>query len=391
MGGTDDAGGDRPFDLLLHGGTVVDPGRGWNGPLDVAVRDGRVAMLGVGLDPNAAASSIDVTGLVVTPGLVDIHGHFFEGITIIPCRADDVCLPAGVTTAADAGTAGWATLETLTRYVAPSQLTKVRIWLNIVASGYLMKRVLDTEFHDPRVIDVDQTVAAIEANRDWVLGVKVRIDVGLQTEVAGRRAFAQAIEAAARAGLPLMVHAVHPSVPLAEILEGLRPGDVVTHAYNGSLDGPLDPSGLVRDCVREAYDRGVLFDVGYAGGYLCDLDVVRRAIEQGAGPHTLGTDIVAKPVATDSFYSVDGLLGLFHALGMSWDDALRAATSAPAAALGLADGTGGLSEGAPADIAVFRFVDEPCTWHGANGQHADDTERLECVQTIINGESVWTR
>lgn len=380
------------YDLLVAGGTLIDPAQGVHGARDVAFRDGVVAAVEPHIDRSTAADVVDAAaaGMIVTPGLIDIHGHFFHGYTSVPGVADELCLPCGVTTAADAGTAGHATLAVLRDYVFPTQRTRLRSWLSIAAPGYLMSRVLATEYHDMRVLDVDAAVAAIEANRETIIGVKVRIGVDLQTAPQAREAIARAVAAARDGGVPVMVHVFRSPIPLDELVAALSPGDVVTHAFHAPPGGILDGAGRVLGAVREAVEGGVVLDVGYAGGLLCDHDVVHAALAQGIAPGTLGTDAVDHRVAPlPSFYGIDENVNLFAALGMGLPDALAAATERSARVLGLAGQIGSLRPGMAADAAVFAREEGRYRWLGAGGQAVEADERLALRHTIRGGRVVW--
>jgi dihydroorotase len=379
-------------DLVIAGGTLIDPAQGVHGRRDVAVRDGVVAEVSERITAGDGATVLDASGKVLTPGLIDVHGHFFHGYTTVPAVADEVCSPAAVTTAADAGTAGFATYPTFRDYVIPCQQTRLVAWLSIAASGYLMSRVLGTEFHDMRVLDADAAVDMITANRTSIVGVKLRLGVDLQTAPEAREALAKATDVARRAEVPLMVHVFRVPIPFAELLDRLAPGDVVTHAFHASPGGILDDSGHVLPAVHAAIERGILLDVGYAGGLLCDLDVARSALGQGVTPATLGTDMGHPDVVpVPSFYGVSELVGAFAALGMGLDDALAAVTVRAAAMLGLSAEIGSLRPGMAGDLAVFTLRRGRFRWLGAGGQFVDGDQRLEPEATIRGGAVVWRR
>lgn len=386
-----DCVGPAPYDLLLAGGRVLDPATKVDQPLDVAIADGHIAAVAPAMDRRRASRVIDVTGRLVTPGLVDLHGHYFHGVTPIPCRADDQCPQHGVTTGVDAGTSGWATFGVLRDYVIPAQRTEVLVWLNIVSAGYVMKRVVGTEFHDPRALDAGLTAEVISASPETVVGVKLRLDISLQSEGPGRDAFTKALDASQRAGVPIMLHAVHPPISFAEVVERLRPGDVLTHAYHGQMDGILDANGRVHGYVRDAYERGVVFDVGYAGGKLCDLSVARAAIDQGLPPTTLGTDTInSAMVPNPFFYSTSQLVGVFSGLGLDLAELVAAASFRAAQVIGRADTIGAVVPGRRADLAVFEVDETPRTWHGAGEQSIEGAFGLRTTHTFIRGELVWS-
>jgi dihydroorotase len=214
--------------------------------------------------------------------------------------------------------------------------------------------------------------------------------VTLQNQPDGLDALDKAVSAARAADVPMMVHSVHPPVPLPEILGRMERGDVLTHAYNGRLDGILDESDKIRPVVRHAFERGVIMDAGYGGGRFCSLKTARIAVEEGLSPHTLGTDAVNHATAPNPyFYSVSELVGLFHALGMNLSSAVAAATSNPAAVIGFSDTFGSLAVGTSADIAVCDLVEEETVWHGEGGQIVHGDRRLQPVETLVGGVPVW--
>jgi dihydroorotase len=377
------------YDLLIAGGTLLDPGQQLNAERDIAIRDGVVAAVEPHIDPGEASEVVDAAGQLVTPGLIDVHGHFFHRYTPVPGVADELCLPSGVTTAADAGTAGHATLGVLRDYVFPTQRTRLRSWLSIAAPGYLMSRILATEFHDMRVLDADATAAAIEANRETVIGVKLRLGVDLQTAPQAREALETATAAARAAGVPVMVHIFRSPIPITELVAKLAPGDVITHAFHASPGGILDGAGNVLPEVRDAVEAGLVLDAGYAGGMLCDHDVVRTALAQGIGVGTLGTDAVDHRVAPPNFYGIDETVNLFAALGLGLEDAVAAVTERSARVLGLHDEIGSLRPGMAGDAAIFSRAEGRYRWLGGGGQSVEGGERLVLERTVLAGTTVW--
>jgi dihydroorotase len=376
-------------DLLIAGATLIDPAQQLHARKDVAFRDGLVVAVGDDLPVGGAREVLHAAGRIVTPGLVDVHGHFFHGYTTVPAVADEVCLAAGVTTAADAGTAGYVTFPVMRDYVFPTQRTTLKAWISIVATGYAMSRVLGTEFGDPRVLDGESLVEMIAANRGSAIGVKLRLGVDLQTAPQARVALERATAAARAGGVALMVHVFHSPIPLDEVLGSLAPGDVLTHAFHAAPGGILDGNGRLLESVRTAADNGVLLDLGFAGGLLCDLDVLRAAIEQGLPPHTLGTDMGHPDVVPVPFYGVDELVNLCVALGMDLGHAVASATWRPAGALGLSSSVGALRPGMAGDVAIFRAREGRFRWLGVGGQTASGNSRLELESTIKAGRVVW--
>src|SRR5712691_11068394 len=257
--------------LTLAGGRVLDPGQGIDGPADIVVDDGVIA------DPSAAAGAscgaedgadpgravVDVTGLIVTPGLIDLHTHLYHGVSHYGVDADTHCLRRGVTTAVDAGSAGAQTFQGLRRYVIERAETRILAFLNIAVGGMITSLV--GELEDIRWASAAQAIASARANPDLIVGIKVRLGhqmVGNDPAPAMRLA----MEAADALDLPLMVHVIDMRPPISWLLPYLRRGDVVTHCYHGNEGGILDSAGNVLAGVRRARERGVLFDVGHGVG-----------------------------------------------------------------------------------------------------------------------------
>jgi dihydroorotase len=336
-------------DLVVAGGRVLCPATGVDEITDVAIADGRIAELGEGLDGRQV---VDATGLLVTPGLIDLHVHVYEGVSHYGIDADRYLLRRGTTTGVDVGSAGAQTFAGLRRMVIDQAQTRLYAYLHIAVEG--MISVLVGELEDIRWASVEQCVAVAEANRDVIAGVKLR--AGHQMVGADPRpALALALEAADALRLPLMVHVIDMGMPLPELLDRMRAGDVVTHCFHGNEGSLLNENGRVWPEARAARERGILFDVGHGSGSFT-WRVARAALEQGFPPDTISSDIHT--------YNHDGpvhdlprtLSKLLH-LGMPLGDVIAAATwragehlahVAPA-------GLGTLASGAPGDLCLLEL------------------------------------
>lgn len=330
------------WDLLLAGGDLLDPGTGRAGRQDVAVRDGRVAEVGPSLTRAAAAEVVDVSGRLVTPGLVDLHTHVYGGATYWGIDPDPVAWRSGVTTWVDAGSSGAYSFPAFAA-AAAGYAVRVPALLNISAVGLIAPVGESRELDN---CDVELAVATARAHRGTIVGFKVRMDrhnVGAH----GTEPLRRAVEAADACGLPVMVHigAAPPSV--AELLPLLRPGDLITHCASGIAAGPsgFDPA------AREAYRAGVLFDIGHGSGGFA-FDVLEAQLAAGMPPHTVSTDLHGRSLHGPAF-DLPTTMAKMLAAGMGLERVVEAATVGPARALGLAGGVGTLAPGAPADIAVF--------------------------------------
>ena len=376
------------YDLVLSGGNLLDPAQGINDePRDIAFKDGKVAAVADHIDTASAAQAIDASGKLITPGLIDLHGHFYHGGSGSAVHADQTCLGSGVTTGVDAGSAGFLNYGAMRDYVFPAHRTRLLAFLHIGAVGLAANRVLGGGLHDMRIIDVEQTVQAIRDNPDFVFGVKVRMHYDAVARWNAHEAMARAREAASEAGVRLMVHVSGTPIPLPDVLEHLGPGDISTHAFNGFPENMLDNAGKIRPEVRDAADRGVVMDVGHAGIH-CDVEVVKAAMDQGIVPDTISTDVHIAPPGR-IVYLMNDLVSKFHALGMPLADAIAASTSRPAEILGLQDSIGSLAVGMEGDAAVWDRRQGRFVWHDMAGHNVDGALRLDTFATIKGGFTAW--
>ncbi len=377
----------QTYDLVLTGGTLLDPAQGIHDRRDIAFKDGKVAAVANRIDPASSTATIDATGKLVTPGLIDLHGHFYHGGNGTSVHPDQICLSSGTTTGVDAGSAGFSNYEAMRDYVFPAHRTRLLAFLHVSAVGLALNRVLGGGLHDMRVIDADQTSDAIKANPGFCFGVKVRMHVNAVAYWNAHEAMRAARTIADQSGSRLMVHVSGTPIPLPEVLEFLGPGDISTHAYNGNPESILDRNNKIRPEVRAAADRGVIMDVAHAGIH-CDVEVVKAALEQGFPPDTISTDI-HNPPPDRTVYLMNDLVSQFHALGVPLEEAVAASTSRPAKVLGLEESLGSLAPGMAGDAAVFDLREGRFVWHDSAGNKVDGKVRLDTYLTVRNGEVAW--
>jgi dihydroorotase len=372
-----------PWDLLVRGGTLVDPARSISAKRDVGFRGGKVAAVAETL-AGEATEVIDATGALVTPGLIDIHTHVYAGLST-GRHADQTSLANGVTTVVDAGSAGWMTLPGLRDYVVPTYRTRVYAFLHISATGLTVNRIMP-ELQDIRFAQVEEAARTATENRGFVLGIKVRIAhgaTGRGDQANAREALRRGRQAADLAGVPLMVHVSDTPIPLDEILDSLREGDIATHIFNGNVEQVLGPDGRVRAAVREAKERGVVLDVGHASIH-CDAKVARRAIGEGLLPTTLSTDLHTPPPGR-LVYNLRGLMSKFLALGMTLDDVVASVTSRAAAAIGKSAELGSLAAGMAGDAAILDLEDGRFTYVDGAGNSVEAARRFRARHVIRDG------
>jgi dihydroorotase len=335
------------YDVLLKGGTVIDPASGTNRRLDVGIDNGRIAAIQAVLDV-PADEVIDCTNQYVAPGLLDAHTHIFEHVSRVGAPADEAHLRRGVVAAADAGTAGASTWPAFKKLVVDSNRMRIVSFLNVSVLGLIDYRF--GELINPATLVPEDALAVAEQDPSLVRGFKIR----LSTDVVGGR-WKELLEAsitlAEQATLPLMVHIGETESPLEPILDLLRPGDIVAHCYTGKSHGILE-GRTVSSAVRDARERGVLFDSAHGRSNL-SFDVAKAAIADGFLPDLLTSDTSARnwrgPVF-DLLTSVSKLV----ALGVPLEDCIHQATVAPAEHLGLdREGYGRLEIDGPANVTVI--------------------------------------
>ncbi len=337
-------------DLLFTGGRLIDPGHGPDdrrvGRYDVAVRAGRVSAVAAHIPVESAAEVIDVGGHLITPGLVDLHTHVHPGSTYWGIDPDPIAWSSGVTTWVDAGSAGAFTLAGL-RAAISTRTVRTPVLLNISAIGLTGAT---GEGRDLDNVDPELAEACVRANRDLVVGLKVRIDRNA-VGTSGLEPLRRAIAVGTACDVPVMVHIGAGPPALDEVLALLRPGDIVTHCASGIAAATHADGALISPALAAAHAAGVRFDLGHGSGGFA-FDVLEAELAAGLEPFTVSTDLHARSLHGPVF-DLPTTMSKLLAVGMSLEQVVAAATVNPARALHLADGTGTLTVGAPADLAVF--------------------------------------
>lgn len=376
--------GERGFDLLLRGGEVLDPASGFRGVADVAVAGGRIAALEEDLPRARATRVLDVSGLLVTPGLVDLHAHVFVGQDL-GVDPDAVGPASGTTTFVDTGSAGAHVFGAFLRGTIERATPRILSFLNISTIG-TTSIMLAGELENLAYCDEDICVACAAEHPDVVIGVKVRAS-GNVVGASGSEPLLRARRAADRIGVPLMVH-LGPAPPGSdEILGQLGAGDVLTHCFTGFEDNRLTVEGRIRPTVTAARERGVRFDVGH-GMAAFDAEVAASMIAEGFLPDTISSDVHAYSIGDVG--DLPAVMSKFLALGLSLEEVIARTTLAPSRLLGLdGAGTGTLRVGAPADLAALRVVDAPVAFSDTRGNAFSGRRSLRAVLTVCDGAVVY--
>jgi dihydroorotase len=408
-----------PYDVLIRGGEVLDPSQGLRGRRDVAMAWGRVAAVAEAgtIDEDAARVVLDATGKLVTPGLIDLHAHVYVGGSELGIPADEVCAASGCTTVVDAGTAGAYTMLGLQQLAHTRVRTRLFAFVHISSIG--LAGHPHGESRDLVYLDPALAARCVLNHQGFVLGVKVRQTHSLVGE-NGLQPLQRAIQAAELAQaridaagatlsapaptsgaggdarrVPVMVHYNGAPAALSELLALLRPGDVVTHAFNGDRNGLLDEGGQVQRAAREARERGVLWDVGHGRGSFTHR-VAAACAAQGFWPDTISTDLHSASVNAPAV-DMPTTMSKFLSLGMPLETLVARSTVAPAQFINRALPVqarepllGTLQPGAPGDAAILELQQGEFELQDCAGYRWATRERLVPHQTILAGRP-WGR
>ena len=369
------------YDLVIKNGTVIDPSQKICEQKDIAVAGGKIAAVENYISDGNSHDVIEAEGLLVTPGLVDLHVHVWWGVAHLAIEADPACVYRGVTTAIDAGSSGSNTIAGFHRYVIDQAHTRVLAFLHISGMGQLDNNI--GELEDIRWARVEQAIEAAELHSDVIVGIKVRLTeniVGSNDLIALKRA----LEAGQELNKPVMIHIGGSVNQVEEFLEQLRPGDIVTHSFTGRPHGILDNNNKVIDAAWDAMNRGVIFDVGHGAGSF-SFPVAEACLEQGLGPGTVSSDVHRYNIRGPVFDLMTTLSKYIH-LGYSIGDAIALGSSIPSAAVGLPDNIGTLKIGADADIAIIEHRKGPITFSDADGNERNGNQLLLPVETLRKGK-----
>jgi dihydroorotase len=378
------------FDLLVKGGDVLDPSQQLRGKRDIGIRHGVIEEVSADIPAARALRVLDAAGRLVTPGLIDLHAHTYPYGSAIGIPADELVPFQGTTTVVSAGDAGANNLAAFRRHIVAQTRTRMFAFIHIANNGLSGFPV--PELYNLDQAQVDIAAQALAENFDIALGIKVRMSENVIGK-HGAEPLRRAIAACEKSGKPgkVMMHigGVETVELMSQILDLLRPGDILTHCYSGApnvsgkftnivQDGKLLPAALA------AKQRGVVFDVGHGGGSF-DYTVAEAAIAQGAGPDTISSDIHAVSGNTPGMPYLTWVMSKFLNLGFTLEQVVTMATLNPARVIGRVTGLGTLQPGAPGDVSVLDVVEGPVSFVDTRNNRRQGKVYLKPAHTVAAG------
>jgi dihydroorotase len=370
--------GDK-FDLLIEGGTVIDASQNLNGMFDVAIKNGKILEVSRNIAKERALKTVSAKDRIVTPGFIDMHAHCYDAVSI-GMNADHYCLGRGVTTVLDAGSAGYATFPNFRKYIINTSITRIVALLHISPIGNIM---FEGGLSNLSWLNPDLTAKMANDNKPVVAGIKIQLSKAI-SGANDLEALKRALQAAEMAQLPLMVHIDDPYSPLPDILKPMRKGDVFTHVYNNHTHGVLDANGKIIPEVREARDRGVIFDPGQGQTHL-SFDVAEKCMQQGFLCDTISTDLTSVSVERRVF-DLPTMVSKFMAIGVPLEKAVAMVTINPARVFDYGAQIGTLRPGSEADVSIFELREGKFDFEDSEGVKRTGQKMLVSKAVVRHGQ-----
>jgi dihydroorotase len=367
-------------DLVLRGGRVIDPSQDLDRVTDVAFAGGKVAAVGDGL---AGDRVRDVSGFIVTPGLIDLHTHVYWGGTSLGIDAEEYARLSSVTTCVDTGSAGPGNFAGFRRHVIDQSAIRILVYLNVSFVGIyaFSSRVMVGESADMRLMAARDAVEVVDANKDVIIGIKVRLG-RIASGSSGIAPLDIALRVADETGLPMMVHIDEPPPTYEAVVERLRPGDVLTHCYRPFPNAPVDGKGQVRPEVLAARDRGVIFDIGHGKGSF-SWKTARAMMAAGFPPDVISSDVHQLCINGPAYDQVT-TMSKFLCLGMSLNDVIARSTVAPARALQRPE-LGSLRPGRVGDATILSVQVGEFRLEDVLGEFATGSQKIVSEGVVVGG------
>jgi dihydroorotase len=370
-------------DLILKGGRVIDPSQNLDGIRDVAFTAGKVSAIGKDLATGPDTEVRDVSGYIVSPGLIDLHTHVYWGGTSLGVDADEFCRASGVTTSVDTGSAGPGNWAGFRKHVIERSEARILAYLHVSFAGIFgfSKTIMVGESENVRLMAPAECAEVADKNRDLIVGIKVRVGRHSSGD-QGTAPLSAALQVAEQVGMPLMAHIDHPPPSYEEVVDMLRPGDVITHCFRPFPNAPCTGQGSVKPAVLNARKRGVLFDVGHGGGSFA-FKTARAMLANGFEPDTISSDVHSLCIDGPAFDQVT-TMSKFLCMGMSLSDVIRASTLNAAVALQRME-YGSLKPGSLGDATVLSVREGRFDYVDVVGEHLIGDRRIVSEGVVLKG------
>jgi dihydroorotase len=376
-------------ELILRGGRVIDPSQNIDAVADVSFAGGKVLAVGPGLEAGPGTVERDVSGLIVSPGLIDLHTHVYWGGTALGIDAEDFCRNSGVTTAVDTGSAGPGNFAGFRKHVIEPSDVRILAYLHVSFAGVFG---FGTEVHvgeseDIRMMAPRSAAEVADANRDVIIGIKVRLGRHASGH-QGMNPFGFAMQVAEEVGLPLMAHIDEPPPSYEELVDALRPGDVLTHCFRPFPNTPATAQGTVKPAVLRARERGVLFDVGHGMGSFA-FKTARAMLANGFLPDTISSDVHQLCINGPAFDQVT-TMSKFLCMGVELPEVIRRSTVNAAMALRRPE-LGSLKPGSVGDATVLSIDEGAFDYVDVEGEVMRGDRKIVSEGVVIGGKWWWPR
>ncbi len=371
------------YDLILSGGRVIDPSQSIDGVMDVAFTGGKVAAVGRDLKAGPGTEVRDVSGFIVSPGLIDLHTHVYWGGTSLGIDAEDFCRTSGVTTSVDTGSAGPGNFAGFRRHVIERSEVRILAYLHVSFAGIyaFSKTHMIGESKSMEMMAPREAVAVADANRDCIVGIKVRVGLHASGD-QGTAPLNVALQVADEVGMPLMCHIDHPPPSYEEVIGMLRPGDVLTHAFRPFPNAPVTAQGKVKAAVLAARQKGVLFDIGHGKGSFA-FSTARAMLANGFMPDTISSDVHQLCIDGPAYDQVT-TMSKFLCMGVPLGEVIKQSTVNAAMALRRPE-LGSLKPGSAGDATLLSVREGEFDYEDVLGEHMIGRQRIFAEATVVAG------
>lgn len=371
------------IDILIKNGRVIDTLNNIDEVKDIGIKGNKI--VDISNTEVEAENIIDAKDCIITPGLIDFHAHLFNYVSELGIYPDIAYLPTGVTTAVDAGSAGVANHAMFSREIINKSIVRIKSYLHVCSAGQVT-----TSFHenpDPQYYNPEKMATTLEKYSDEILGLKIRMGKELVGDM-GLDPLVKTIEIAAKLDCPIVVHATNPPSDAGDIAELLRKGDIYAHVYHGKSSTIIEEDGKVKPVIKEARDRGVIFDAANGRNHF-SFKVAKAAIEDGFFPDIISTDLTFRTMYKYPVCSLLYIMSKYLNLGVDIKDIIKTTTENPAKAMKMEKEIGDLSSGSIADIAILKIKENKTEFFDFEGTSIIGDKILENQMTIKDGTIVY--